>query len=166
MKKLLALLAGAVVLGAAAGQARAAASPEQRIAALERRVDILAAGPQTTAVAPADRRIAALEKRVKTLEKDLKKARESVFTLALVSLAELAYSECLTAVTADAVSGTWSVIDQLAQATQAGKVYFGPQPVVSDYNACKLAQYTRAPAVPPTLAPFSALTALIGDTGA
>ena len=159
MKTLLAAVAAAAVLAGAAQ----AATPEQRIAALERQVAVLA-GPQQT---PADRRIAALERRVRTLETSLRQtrtqltqARTTVTRATNVAAFAVAYSVCLTATTADAFSGTWSVIDQIATTAQA-KTYFTPQAAVSDADSCRALEITRAPTVPPTLSPFSALTALL-----
>src|SRR4029450_8179797 len=39
----------------------------------------------------------------------------------------IALGLCDTAITADALQGTWQIVDQLSAATQAGKTYFGPQ---------------------------------------
>jgi hypothetical protein len=166
MKTVLAAIAGAAALAGVAGQAQAAQSPEQRIAALERRVAVLAARPQAPAQTPAQvaalqRRATALERRVKTLETNLKKAQTDLTAARNVAAIGLVYSLCFTAVTADALSGTWNVVDQISTATQAGKVYFGPQPVVDDQESCQALQLTRTQAIPPTLGPFSALTALL-----
>ena len=68
------------------------------------------------------------------------------------------------AITADGLQGTWQVIDQLSAATQGGKTYFGAQTPVSDAIAgqsiCQLISVPRPHALPPTVAPFSALLAL------
>jgi hypothetical protein len=50
---------------------------------------------------------------------------------------------------------------QIAQATQAGKVYFGPQAAVNDSQTCSAIRITRQQTVPPSVAAFSALTALL-----
>jgi hypothetical protein len=166
MKKIAAVVTTTIALASVAGQARAA-SPEQRIAALERQVALLARGPAATPderkIAALQRRATALEKRVKKLEKSLNDVSQGVFAIALLTVLEAAYSECLTASTADAFAGTWNVVDQIAQATQAGKVYFGPQAAVSDFDSCTSLKVTRLQTVPPSVSPFSALTALLGD---
>lgn len=155
MKTVIALAAISIALaGGLAGQARAASSPEQRIAALER---------QVAKIATLQKRTTALEKRVKKLEADVKEATAAMLAFALVTVFEIQYTQCLTAVTADAFSGTWNVVDQIAAATQAGKVYVGPQPVVTDSDACTDLKITRQQTVPPSVAPFSALTALIQE---
>jgi hypothetical protein len=103
---------------------------------------------------------AALAKRVTTLEKKVTALTKQVTTLQRIAGASLAYTECSIGATADAFAGTWSVVDQVAQATQA-RTYFGAQPVVSDFNACAAFNINRNPAVPPNLSVFSALTALL-----
>lgn len=166
MKKVTAVVTTAIALASLAGNARAA-SPEQRIAALERQVASLARGPAATPeerkIAALERRAVALEKRVKKLEKSLNDLTVGLVAIGLLAVLEAAYSECLTAATADAFAGTWNVVDQIAQATQAGKVYFGPQAAVSDFDSCTNLKVTRLQTVPPSVSPFSALTALIGD---
>jgi hypothetical protein len=153
MKTVTALAAITIALACSlAGQARAAPSPEQRIAALERRVANIGA---------LQKRATALEKRVKKLEAQAKEVNGAILAFALITVVSLQYTQCLTAVTADAFTGTWNVVDQIAQATQAGKVYFGPQPAVADSDACKELEIVRQQTVPPSVSPFSALTALI-----
>jgi hypothetical protein len=167
MKKIIALAVCAVAVAAVAGQAQAAGSPEQRIAALERQVTTLTralAAPQAQGQTPADRKITALTKRVTALEKRVKKAETTLGETTLIAAAGIIYAGCLSAVTADALNGTWNVVDQIAAATQAGKVYFGPQAPVNDFNFCSQAfQITRQTSIPPSVANFSALTALLGS---
>jgi hypothetical protein len=136
MKTIIALAATAIALAVGAGTASPATPVDRKIAALQKQT-------------------AALQKRVTTLEKNLTAARN-------VAVAALVYAQCFTAATADAFAGTWNVVDQIAQATQAGKVYFGPQAAVNDFQSCQSAQITRQQTVPPNVSVFSALTALIG----
>lgn len=172
MKTFLALLSGAIVLAATAGHARAAGPADARIAALERQVaaltSALAEGPQAAAQTPADRKLAALQKqatalakRVKTLETGLKAAQATVKETELVAAVGLVLTGCIVAVTADAFTGTWNVIDQIATTAQA-KTYFGQQAVVSDFQTCSTLRVTRQQTVPPSVGPFSALAALLG----
>jgi hypothetical protein len=155
MKTVTALAAITIALACSfAGQARAAPSPEQRIAALERQVANIGA---------LQKRATALEKRVKKLEAQAKEVNGAMLAFALITVVSLQYTQCLTAVTADAFTGTWNVVDQIAQATQAGKVYFGPQAAVADSDACKELEIARLQTVPPSVSPFSALTALIKE---
>jgi hypothetical protein len=83
-----------------------------------------------------------------------------------ISLA-LVLNACTNAVTADALQGTWQVVDQLSVATQAGKTYFGPQTAVSDSlsgltaPACQAIQVVRSQALPPTSAQLDALLGVL-----
>jgi hypothetical protein len=170
MTKFLAAAVAATALAAVAGQAQAATSPEQRIAALEQQVatltHALAARPLATPdprVATLQKKEAALEKRVKTLEANVKKAQTALTQTQGLAAAGIVLSGCFAAATADAFTSTWNVVDQVATATQAGKIYFGPQAAVSDFQTCSALQITRQQGtVPPTVAVFSALTSLIG----
>jgi hypothetical protein len=104
-----------------------------------------AAGPTVKSLA---RQIKALQKEVKTLKAQVTTAR-SVAATALV------YGACSTAVTVDALQGTWTYLDQ-KHATG-----FGPQTAVNDYQTCAPLRITRAPAqVPPNTSVFNSLLAL------
>jgi hypothetical protein len=102
-----------------------------------------------------------LQSQVKTDETNATKVRDLADTAALIASTGLAVSFCATAITADALQGTWQVIDQLSAATQAGKTYFGPQTPVDDtvqgQSICQVLQVTRSQGVPPTTATLSAL---------
>jgi hypothetical protein len=78
------------------------------------------------------------------------------------ALAALAYEACLTAVTADALQGTWQAVDTaLVQMTRPA--VFGPQTPISDVELCQQAlQVARSHTVPPTAATFASMTALFG----
>jgi hypothetical protein len=104
-----------------------------------------AAGPTLKSLA---RQITALQKEVKTLKKSVAEARGTAATA-------LVYSGCSTAVTADALQGTWTFLDQ-KHATG-----FGAQTPVNDYQNCQFLRITRAPTtVPPTVSVFNSLLAL------
>jgi hypothetical protein len=104
-----------------------------------------AAGPTLRSLA---RQIKALQKEVKTLKKQVADARGAAATA-------LVYSGCSTAVTADALQGTWTFLDQ-KHATG-----FGPQTPVNDYQNCQFLRITRAPTtVPPNVSTFNSLLAL------
>ena len=104
-----------------------------------------AAGPTLKSLA---RQVKALQKEVKTLKTEVTQAR-SVAATALV------YAGCSTAVTADALQGTWTFLDQ-KHATG-----FGPQVPVNDYQTCQPLRITRAPTqVPPSTSVFNSLMAL------
>jgi hypothetical protein len=114
----------------------------------------LVLAPQAQSAAPTNaqlaRQIKVLQKQVKTLQKQVKTAR-------LVATAGLVYSGCSTAVTADALQGTWAVIDQVA-----GRTIFGPQVPVDDSQLCSVGlEIQRAPnQVPPNVMVFNSLLSL------
>jgi hypothetical protein len=104
------------------------------------------AGPTTRQLA---KQIKVLQKQVKTLKKDVK-------TADLHAAIALVYAGCSTAVTADAIQGTWTVIDQVN-----GTPIFGAQVPVNDYTVCSALQITRAPTqMPPNISVFNSLLAL------
>jgi hypothetical protein len=94
------------------------------------------------------RQIKALQKEVKTLKTQVSQARAAAATA-------LVYGACSTAVTADALQGTWTYLDQ-KHATG-----FGPQTPVNDYQTCQPLRITRAPTqIPPNMTTFNSLLAL------
>ena len=104
-----------------------------------------AAGPTVKSLA---RQINAMKKDIKTLKAQVTQARA-------VAATALVYAGCSTAVTVDALQGTWTYLDQ-KHATG-----FGPQTPVNDYQTCQPLQITRAPAqVPPNTSVFNSLLAL------
>jgi hypothetical protein len=104
-----------------------------------------AAGPTLKSL---QRQITALQKDVKTLKAQVTQARA-------VAATALVYGACSTAVTADALQGTWTFLDQ-KHATG-----FGPQVPVNDYQTCQPLRITRAPTqLPPSTSVFNSLLAL------
>ena len=101
-----------------------------------------------------------LQREVTTLQTQVKTLQKQVQELRAVTALALALDVCSVAVTADAVQGTWNVVDQIAQATQAGKVYFGAQQPLSDLGACDALSVKRATLVPPNVAVFNALLSI------
>lgn len=122
-----------------------------------------AASPPTSTERSLLRQVKTLKAQVAKLQKTDKTQTSAINTIGNIALSDLIYSACSTAVTADAVQGTWQVVDQIAAATQAGKTYFGAQTPVSDsvtglsQTACQTTNVTRSQALPPTAAQFSAL---------
>jgi len=105
-----------------------------------------AAGPTLKSLA---RQVTALQKEVKTLEKQVSEARA-------VAATALVYGACSTAVTADALQGTWTFLDQKHASG------FGPQTPVNDYQTCQPLRIIRAPTqVPPNTSVFNSLLALV-----
>jgi hypothetical protein len=118
----------------------------------------------TPVEAKLQRDVASLKAQVKALQASVKKANKAATDAGEIAIGIGLIDACNTAITADALQGTWQVIDQLSAATQGGKTYFGPQAPVSDLIAgqpvCQLIGVGRSHAVPPTVAPFSTLLAL------
>src|SRR5690348_6554143 len=78
-------------------------------------------------VARLQRDVATLKAQVKTLQKDDKAAKGAINAIGDIAVTGVILGVCTTEVTADALQGTWSVIDQISSALQGGKTYFGPQ---------------------------------------
>ena len=117
-------------------------------------------GPTTAAPSPSQQ-IKALAKRVTALEKKVKKLETENRSLRNIAVGTLAFSICSTAVTADALQGTWAAADTFAQQSSTPRTIFGPQTAVSDpTNACADLSVTRTP-VQANISPFSALLALL-----
>ena len=95
---------------------------------------------------PSNRQLA---RQIKTLQKQVK-------VVDLHAAIAVVYAGCATAVTADALQGTWTVIDQVN-----GTPIFGPQVAVSDFDTCSALEVTRVPTQnPPNVSVFSSLLAL------
>src|SRR5262249_47487071 len=76
--------------------------------------------------------------------------------------AAFAVEFCLIGVTADALQGTWTTLDQANHTT-----LFGSQQTISDANACSALQIHRQGIItPPTASVFSALVQLVSRTSA
>lgn len=115
------------------------------------------AGAATPSNARLAAQVKALTKRVTTLERQVRTLQRGF----QAALAFSVVSYCGTALTADALQGTWGVIDQIAQPT-VGRTFFGAQtPVQDPADACREIGVARSSAVPPTISPFSTLFALL-----
>jgi hypothetical protein len=112
---------------------------------------VLAAPAQSAG--PTNRQLA---RQIKTLQKQVKTLQKQVKTADLHAAVAIVYAGCSTAVTADALQGTWTVIDQVN-----GTPIFGSQVAVNDFQTCSALEITRAPtAAPPTVSVFNSLLAL------
>jgi hypothetical protein len=138
MKKIVALTVAALVLAIPATQASAAKQ----------------AGPTAAQFRALQKQVTTLQKQVKTLQKQAKVADNLTFGLIGVLV-------CENVVISDALQGTWNVVDQIAQATQAGKTYFGAQTPLADKGACAAFKITRSQGIPPSAAVFNSLVALL-----
>lgn len=115
------------------------------------------------------RQINTLKTQVSKLQKTQKQHATAIDAIGNIAVASLVFSVCSTEATADAVQGTWQIIDQISAATQAGKTYFGAQTAVPDTTlggllnvpACQAFKIVRSQALPPTAAQFNALIAAL-----
>ena len=118
-------------------------------------VALVLAAPALPA-APTNRQLA---KQIKVLQKQVKTLKKQVNQVELVAVGTLAYTGCSLAVTADALQGTWTVIDQVN-----GTPIFGAQVPVNDYTLCSLFDFTRAPTqVPPNVSVFNSLLSIFAS---
>jgi hypothetical protein len=106
-----------------------------------------------------------LKSQVAKLQKTTKTHTTQINDAEGLAAAALILSACNIAVSADAIQGTWQIIDQISTATQAGKTYFGAQTAVDDtiagQSVCAAVQIARSQALPPTVAQYSALLGLL-----
>ena len=115
------------------------------------------AEPQASnaSIVSLERKLRRTDARVKKLDARVKKLEARSKLLTTIAVASIAGIACEAAVTADSFQRTWSVIDEMAQATQA-KIYFGPQTPLVDHSSCPDLEIPRgqpAPA-PPSLRSF------------
>lgn len=118
------------------------------------------------------RQINTLKAQVSKLQKTQKQHATAIDNVFGVAATAIVFSVCSTEATADAVQGTWQVIDQISAATQAGKTYFGAQTAVPDSTlgglltqpACQALKVLRSQALPPTAAQFNALIAALSSS--
>ncbi|MBA3412527.1 MAG: hypothetical protein H0T09_02450 [Actinobacteria bacterium] len=116
----------------------------------------LAAGTASAAT-PTDKKIAALQKQTAALQKQVKALQKTVKDLDGFADFTYALGTCQTAITADALQGTWAVVNQVA-----GRAIFPAAVNIPDDGACNALRISRQPTVvPPTISPFSALAVLL-----
>jgi hypothetical protein len=120
--------------------------------------------PPTPTEKKLQREVTLLQSQVKALQKTDKTVEKDISTLQLAVAGVALLGACDVAITADALQGTWQVIDQVSAATQAGKTYFGAQTPLSDTVAgtsvCQALGITRSQVVPPVITPFDTYLAL------
>jgi len=102
-------------------------------------------------------------KDVATLKKQVKTLKTEVSSTQLAVVGTILFTVCSDEIAADALQGTWQVVDQVSAALQAGKTYFGAQvPVTATFNGqdiCAAGGLTRSQVLPPTVAGYQALLA-------
>ena len=122
------------------------------------------AGASGTALTPNEKN---LQKQLNTIQKAQtaqgKKitalAKNDAFLLDGIRFA-IAVDECTNAATADALQGTWTIINDLATKT-AQPTYFPVATPVDDSGVCTALGVTRSQVSPPTVGTLDALLALI-----
>ncbi len=127
---------------------------------------ILLVPPAALAAAPTNAQLAAqikaLQAKVAKQDKTIKKLQTDVDDAGGLAAADLAFAACGLAIAADALQGTFSVVDQISVNTpNIARTFFGPQVPVNDSGACAALKVIRTQAVPPTTAAFSAVLSLL-----
>ena len=151
MKRIVVFVLAAATLAFPAAQANAASS----------------AAPTAAQFKALQKQVKALQAQVKALQKWVPTSCSTRTCLTLPSVSSLAdftytVNICQDAVIADQFQATWTVIDQIAVATQAGKTYFGAQTPIADKSACSLVKVTRPTiTTPPSALIFSSLVTLL-----
>ena len=96
------------------------------------------------------RQVTALQRQVRTLRTQTNELRE--FAGAIVAV-----NACVLAITADAVQGTWTTVNQ-----SEGRTLFPAAQTLNDRGACSALRVQRQPTlVPPVISPFSSLLILL-----
>jgi len=85
---------------------------------------------------PLAKQVAALAVQVKLLQKQTKVLQTQLGVVKDDLGANYDADACSLALTADVFQGTWSVIDQISQATMSGKLFFGAQTALNDQGGC------------------------------
>ena len=100
-----------------------------------------AAGQDAETIAALKAQVADLAGQVKVLTGQVKKINARLAKQDGYDQAIYDSETCITAVTADALQGTWMLIDKLAQ--PSGTTYFGSLSPVDDKGACRGFKVTR-----------------------
>jgi outer membrane murein-binding lipoprotein Lpp len=104
--------------------------------------------------------VATLKSQVKKLQAQMKAANTNINTAGSLGATALLYTVCSDTLTADALQGTWQIVDQVA--TTAGQAArFGPQTPVTatlqGQDVCAAGNVSRSQVLPPTVAGYEAL---------
>ena len=126
----------------------------------------LLVAPAALAAPPTNAQLAsqlkALQAKVTKQDKTIKSLQKAVSDAGGLAAAGLAFSACGFAISADALQGTFNVIDQISINTpNVARAFFGAQVPVTDAGSCTALRVVRTQAVPPTTAAFSALLSLL-----
>jgi hypothetical protein len=102
----------------------------------------LAAGQSAATVAALRQQVADLAGQVKALSGQVKTIKARLAKQDSYDQAIYDSETCITALTADALQGTWLLIDKVAQ--PSGTTYFGSLSPVDDKGACRGFKVTRS----------------------
>jgi uncharacterized protein YlxW (UPF0749 family) len=109
-----------------------------------------------TEVAAMQKKIPAMQKQITTLQKQVTTLQKQMKTVGNVLSAEIAYSICSNAATADALQQTWATLNVSA----TGAIFGAAESPVNDIGSCQSWKITRQPSGVPNLTVFKALLAL------
>lgn len=107
-------------------------------------------------VAALQKKIPAMQKQITTLQTQVKTLQKNDKTLSNVLSAEIDYSLCSNAATADAIQQTWATINISA----TGAIFGAAESAVNDAKSCESWKITRQASGVPNLGVFKALLAL------
>lgn len=115
-------------------------------------------------VATLKTQVKTLQSQTKTLQSQAKTTKTDLGATEIGVGEAILLAVCSDEITADALQGTWQVVDQISAALQAGKVYFGPQsPVTATLSGQDICaggfNLARSQVLPPTVAGYQALLA-------
>lgn len=100
--------------------------------------------------------VSALQKQIPAMQKQITTLQKKVTTLTNALAAEIDYSICSNAVTADALQQTWATLN----ISPTGAIFGAAESPVNDIGSCQSWKITRAAAGVPNLTVFKALIAL------
>jgi len=114
------------------------------------------AAPSTPTEKKLQAEITVLQNKIPAMQKQVTTLQKQVKTLTNVLSAEIDYSICSNAVTADALQQTWATVN----ISSTGAIFGAAESPVNDIGSCTSWKVTRAAAGVPNLAIFKALIAL------
>ena len=100
--------------------------------------------------------VTAMQKQIETLQSQVKVLQKNDKTLSNVLGAEIDYSICSNAATADALQQTWATLNISA----TGAIFGASEAAVNDTGSCQSWKVTRQPSGVPNLGVFKALLTL------
>jgi hypothetical protein len=106
------------------------------------------------------RDVATLKAQVKKLQAQQVTTTKNINTIGSLAATAVLFTVCSDELTADALQGTWQIVDQVATAA-AQAARFGPQTPITatlqGQDVCAAGGITRSQVLPPTIAGYQAL---------